>query len=351
MLQKKKLKYFLTENSANRVYLTGFTGSTGWVLIGEKDQYLFVDSRYTELAASQSPHFQIIEIDKPFTVFWKEFAQNLKIDRIGFESHNLTHQQVLQFRGRTNMLGTTYKMVQTTNLIEQLRSVKDEHEIEQISKSVEVADQAFAQLLHLLKPGQTEIEIAWILEKLMRQFGAEKIAWHPLIIATGPNSSMPHYVPGRVKTKHKDMVLLDFGAVVNGYHSDITRMIFLGKPTDEQRRVYTTVLEAQEKAIKQILPRSKSQDIDTAARKIIENQNYVPYQHGLSHGIGLEVHELPRVSQKTQDVLEEGNVISVEPGIYIPGWGGVRIEDLVVVRAGGVEILTRSPKDLDALVV
>lgn len=315
--------------------------------MGEKGQYLFVDSRYTQQAKKESPNFEIIEIDQPFKDFWKEFSSRLRGVRIGFESPHLTHKDLLDLT-KSSRCST---LIPTLGLVEKLRSVKDKVEIDLIRKSVAIADRAFAKLLPLIKPGLTESEVAWEIEQLMRDLGAERVAWHPLIVAFGPNSSMPHYAGGFEKLKHKEMILLDFGAVVEGYHSDMTRVVFLGKPTEEQKKVYQLVLRAHDRAKEKIIHRAKASHVDKAAREVIESAGYPAYQHGLSHGIGLEVHELPRVSKLAEDVLEEGNVISVEPGVYIPGWGGVRIEDLVLVTKEGIETLTQSPKDISEVTI
>lgn len=356
LLKKRRLTFLLTKHAATRVYLSGFRGSEGWVLFGEEGRYLFVDSRYTQQAKKESPDFEIIEIDRPFKDFWREFSPKFKGARIGFESAHLTHKDLLDLRRSSKgsprgfaPRGST--LIPTLGLVEKLRSVKDKVELDLIRKSVAIADKAFSKLLPLIKPGLTESEVAWELEKLMRDLGAERIAWHPLIVAAGANSSMPHYAAGKEKLKKKEMILLDFGCVVGGYHSDITRVVFLGKPTEEQKKVYQLVLDAQSRAKEKIGHKAKAVQVDKAAREVIENQNYPAYKHGLSHGIGLEVHELPRVSSVSKDILEEGNVISVEPGIYIPGWGGVRIEDLVLVTKEGVETLTQSPKEISEVTI
>jgi len=348
-LKKKNLKFFLTEDPANRLYLTGFTGSTGWVLVSEDGVTLFVDSRYTELAQNQSPPVKVNQIDTPFDSFWESYSRSFEGERVGYESHKITHRQVLELRDRSR--AAKLNLVSTQGVIEKVRSVKDPYEIAQIQKSVDIADRAFAKLLVAIKPGQTEIEIAWLLEKLIREEGAERVAWHPFIVAVGANSSMPHYHPGKAQLQKQDMLQLDFGAVVNGYCSDISRVVFMGKPTADQRKVYQVVWDAQESAMRRIHPGAKSKEVDAAAREVVEKAGYKPYGHGLSHGIGLEVHELPSVSLRSTDVLQEGNVISVEPGIYIPGWGGIRIEDLVLVTKSGCETLTKSPKDISKVTI
>ena len=344
--KKKNLKYFLTNHQPNRAYLSGFTGSNGWVLVGENDQYILTDSRYFEQAQKQAPYFKIVEINKPLEQFWPSFESKLD-GKVGFESHVLTHQTLEKLKSCSK----TLSFVPTVNLVENLRSFKDSVEISLIKKSAEIADKAFISLLKLLKLGQTEKEVAWLLEKIMRDLGAERVAWHPLVVASGPNSSMAHHEPDNKIIKYKEILLLDFGAVVGNYHSDMTRVVFMGKPRAEQARVYQAVLEAQEKAKEKIKHHAQSQKIDQAAREQIQNYGLPVYQHGLSHGIGLEVHELPRVSINSTDILNEGNVISVEPGVYIPGWGGIRIEDLVLVTKSGYEDLTKSPKNIQDVTV
>lgn len=345
ILTDKKIDFLLTQNWANRYYLSGFEGSEGWLLVGRDEAYLFVDSRYTLLAKQQSPHLTVIEISKSFLSTLKDFAK--PFFRLGFEGNNLTYQQVLNLKKELKGV----KLNNSSGLIEGLRSVKDNWELDLLRQSISVTDRAFSRLLKELRPGLSEKDIAWFLEKTIRELGAQKLAWHPLIVASGPNSASPHSVPTDKILSSNEILMLDFGAVVGGYHSDMTRMVFLGKPSREVKRVYDTVLESQHKAKERIKHGSKSWEIDKVVRGYIEEKGLRAYQHGLSHGVGLEVHELPRVSHNSKDILQTGNVISIEPGVYLDNKYGIRVEDLILIKKDGVETLNNSPTNIDEVTI
>ena len=242
-------------------------------------------------------------------------------------------------------------MVPVAHLIEEIRAVKGDDEVSRLKKSASIAAKAFNHILNVIKPGVTEAEIAWEMEKYMRRTGAEKMAWEPFIVATGPNSSMPHYGAGEVKIKRGDMVQLDYGCSWQGYKCDISRVVFVGKPSEEQARIYNLVLEAQKLGLSLVKDGKSGAAVDLAVRKFLEKETPHFYRHSLGHGVGLEVHELPYVNARRKSRLEAGNVITIEPGIYIPRWGGVRIEDTVLVTKDGYQTLTKAPKKIGEVTI
>ncbi|OGY24793.1 MAG: hypothetical protein A2126_04730 [Candidatus Woykebacteria bacterium GWB1_45_5] len=237
-----------------------------------------------------------------------------------------------------------------------MRAVKDEIELERIRKAVEVADKTFDRILNFVKPGLTEREIAWEMEKFMKEAGVERLAWEPFIVAAGANSSMAHWGASGTKIKEKDMILVDFGCVYQSYCSDLSRVIFVGKPSAEQVKIYKLVLEAQKFGIGLVKEGRIGSTVDKKTRLFLEKRLSVRqakniYRHALGHGVGLEVHELPPLSIRHKHKLAAGNVVTVEPGIYIPGWGGVRIEDMVLVTENGGKVLTKASKKIEEVTV
>ena len=309
--------------------------------------YLLTDSRYTEHAINETTGFKVVEYESSIAAFFGDFSKKRKFRRVGFESHDISIFNFKQLKKYCKHL----KLIPTAHLIEDIRAVKDEVEIENLREAISIGDKAFDHILNYAKPGMTEIEVAWEMEKFMRNQGAEKMAWDPFIVASGVNSSMPHWGAGTRKIKKNDMVLVDYGCVYEGYHSDITRVFLVGKPSEEQKRIYDLVLEAQKLGQSLIKEGKIGAQIDRKVRQYLEKQTENFYRHSLGHGVGLEVHELPRLSIHSKNKLEKGNVVTVEPGVYIPGWGGVRLEDIVLVKENGVEVLTKAPKDINSVTV
>ena len=232
-----------------------------------------------------------------------------------------------------------------------MRAVKDSEEISLIERAINITEKSFEFILKNLKPGLTEKEIAWELEKFMRELGASKNAWDNLIVASGPNSSMTHYAAGERKIQKGDTVLLDWGCYFQGYCCDISRVVFLGNPTDKQAHVYNLVLESQKKAIEKVRAGVKTKEIDLAARNFLKEKTEHYFKHAIGHGVGIEVHELPRLNEKSKEKLEIGNIITIEPGVYEPLWGGIRIEDMFLVTEEGSRLLTKLGKNLEDIVV
>mgnify|MGYP005850248267 CR=1 FL=1 len=350
-LKKNKLDGFLIfsvegSDAANLRYLTGFGGSFGVLIVSEDRQIFFTDSRYIERVRNDLRGFEVEELNAR-----KERASQkavkilkaLKLKRVGFNS--LTISVAVHNDLNKRLKGKGMKLVPLDGVVEKLRRIKDEQEISNIARAVELTDQAYAHILNQIKVGMTESEVAWELEKFIRENGSDGLAF-PIIVASGPNSALPHHSVSDRKIQRGDFLLFDFAARYNGYCADMTRTVVVGQPSEEQQKIYKIVLEAQERAIEKIRAGIKGKDADKAARGVIEQAGYGEnFGHGTGHGIGLAVHEGPRLSALlSQDKLKPGMVVTVEPGIYLPNWGGVRIEDLVVVEEDRCRVLTRSPK-------
>lgn len=326
----------------NRRYITGFTGSAGVVVVSPDHACFITDFRYVEQAAYQAPEFRVIKHGQKIADTLKEVVEEAGIGRLGFEKDVITYKQHETFSSAL----TGVELVPVEGLVEALRAAKDENEIEEIRRAEAIGDAAFSHILNIIKPGMTEIDVALEIEWFMRKNGAEGIGFE-IIVASGERGAMPHGVASGKKLAQGELVVMDFGAVYHGYRGDMTRTVSLGKASPEQRRLYDIVLRAQEAALEGIAPGKTGQEIDSLARKVIEEAGYGDnFGHGLGHGVGLAVHEEPRLSVAVTEELRPGMVVTVEPGIYIPGFAGVRIEDLVVVRESGITNLTSSPKEL-----
>jgi Xaa-Pro aminopeptidase len=324
-------------------YLCGFTGSSGMLIVKRQGADFFTDSRYTVQASKQVKGAKIHRIDgmpisslKDFPVF------NAKNYKYGITADYLTV-------GSKEMLGEVLSnalLVKADGLFAELGWIKDQQELRDIKKAVEISDIAFERILQLVAPGVREREIAAELEYQMAMLGSEKPAFES-IVASGYRSAMPHGIASSKKIQKGDFVTFDFGATVNGYVSDITRTVVVGKAGVRQKKIYNLVLKAQVAAIKKIKAGVSAKVVDAAARNPITRAGYGKrFGHGLGHGIGFFIHVGPRLSPKSNDKLKVNNVVTVEPGIYIDGWGGVRIEDDVLVTRGGHKVLNKAPKNL-----
>lgn len=326
----------------NRRYMTGFTGSAGVAVVSRDHAYFITDFRYVEQATSEAPEFLVVQHGLKIADSVREIVEEAGISKLGFERDVITYKQHDTFSSALPGID----LVPTEGIVETLRAVKDEHEIDAIRKAEAIGDAAFSHVLDIMKPGMTEIEVALEIEWFMRKNGAEGIGFD-VIVASGERGAMPHGVASSKKLVEGELVVMDFGAVYQGYRGDMTRTVSLGKASPEQRRLYDIVLRAQEAALQGILPGRTGKEIDSIARKIIEGAGYGEnFGHGLGHGVGLAVHEEPRLSVTATEELLPGMVVTVEPGIYVPGFAGVRIEDLVVVDESGIRNLTSSPKEL-----
>lgn len=341
-LEDLQLDCILIQNSINRSYISGFKGSSGILYISKESSVLFTDFRYVEQATKQAPNFTIINYTlKGLFEEVNELIGKENIKTIGFEAETISFHQYKEYREKLSA-----SMVPTYQVVEKLRMVKDSQEISCIKEAAQIADQAFKHILSFLKEGVAERDIALELEYFMKKSGASDLSFGT-IIASGASSSLPHAVPTDKKLQNSDFVVMDFGCIYKGYCSDMTRTVVIGKAGNRHKEIYETVLIAQKKALEGIEPNKKGKDIDKIARDYIASKGYGEYfGHGLGHCVGMEVHENPRFSMNEETIFLPGMVVTVEPGIYIPDFGGVRIEDLVVVTQEGMDNLTSSPKEL-----
>ncbi|MFP4201251.1 MAG: M24 family metallopeptidase [Clostridia bacterium] len=333
----------LITSPLNRRYLTGFTGSAGTVLVTTSEAYLIVDSRYHEQARDQAEGCVVVPQGRKLTEDLSNLVGESGLRRVGFEAEQLSYGKHRRYSAQVPGV----QWIPVTDIVERLRLVKDEDELDTIRRAAAIADEAFEEILPTVRAGRTEAEIALDLEFCARRMGAEGLSF-PLIVASGERSSLPHGRASDRRIRPGDFVTFDYGVLYQGYCSDATRTVAVGEPGDEARRVYETVLSAQLGALEELRPGKTGFEIDGVARCIIEDAGFGDYfGHGLGHGVGLAVHEGPRLSYMDADeVLEPGMVVTVEPGIYLPGRFGVRIEDLVVVADDGPEILTTPTKEL-----
>ena len=348
MLNEQGLDGILITQPQNSLYLSGFGPSAqpdeieGTLLITEDDSILMTDFRYLEQAEREAPEFRLFQVERGDEGMVKGLPGLLKevgAKRVGFEAEHLT------FARYQKWASVPVELVATSGLVERMRAVKDQDEIEAMRRAVALADETYTYLREYVRPGLTEREVAWEAEVYMRQHGAEKVAFD-LIIAGGPNGALPHATTSERAFREGEPIVIDIGARVESYHSDLTRTIYLGEPDAKFQEIYALVRRAQESALEGIRAGMKGKEADGLARQVIEEAGYGKYfGHGLGHGVGLAVHEKPRATKTSEEELQPGMILTVEPGIYIRGWGGVRIEDIVVIREEGVEVLSRASKE------
>lgn len=349
-MQTKKLQSRLEKNQAflihspeNRRYLTGFASSDGYLLITPDEAILFADSRYIEAAQKSAQGCTEIALLTSLSQQLKEYAEKLGIKSVFTEAQRLS---VDEFNSFCEILPCECKAEQTDEAIDALRRSKGIEEKQKILAAQAIAEKAFDRILGFIKEGVTERDIALELDFYMLKNGAECVSFETIAVS-GKNSSMPHGVPSDKKIERGDFITMDFGAVVDGYHSDMTRTVAVGEVSSKQAEVYETVLSAQEKSLALLKAGVSCFDADAAARDIIKSAGYGSFfGHGTGHGVGIEIHEQPRLSPKSKQILEIGDVVTVEPGIYLPEEFGVRIEDMAFITENGCENLTKSPKSL-----
>ncbi|MDM5186382.1 Xaa-Pro peptidase family protein [Bacillus sp. DX4.1] len=340
-LTKNNVDAILITKGENRRYTTGFTGSAGAVLISQKGVTFITDFRYIEQAKDEVKNAKIIIHDGNLE---KEVASEIDrhgIQKVAVEANTMTLKAFSTLKEYVNV-----ELVPLENIVDKVREIKEQSEIETMRTAAHIADQAFDYILNVIKPGITEREVRDELEAYMRKKGAFSSAFN-IIVASGQRAALPHGVASKKVIEHGDMVTLDFGAMYNGYCSDITRTIAVGSCSDEFRDIYHIVLEALKRGTEGIRAGEKAKKIDDLTRNYITEKGFGDrFGHSTGHGLGLEVHEQLRLSDKSKEVLQAGMVVTVEPGIYIPGWGGCRIEDDIVVTENGYEIITHSTKKL-----
>ncbi len=343
-MEERKLDAILVADGYNMRYLSGFTGATGYLYLSDKRQVILTDGRYTVQAKEEGIGFSVEEVsaskgysEKLYQLLSEDGAQTL-----GFEDEVMIYGSVERLRAKLPVR----QWVPIGDSIDFFRRVKSEEEIQRMARAEALGDEAFIYILDELKPGVTELEIAAKLEYYIKTHGAEELSF-PSIVASGIHSSMPHAAPTHKKLEEGDFVTLDFGCCYEGYCSDMTRTVVLGKANDRQKEIYRIVLESQAAGLAAVRAGISGSVADKRAREVIERAGYGHcFGHSLGHSVGLKIHEKPTLSSKEISILEPGMVVTVEPGIYVPGFGGVRIEDMVVVTENGCRNLTHSPKEL-----
>ena len=336
------LDAMLLNSEPGEYYAVGFHGE-GNVVVTAQGCFYFTDSRYIEAANHLITGAEIAMTGRSrnYRAMVQEVVDRCRIRKLGFEEGYLSVADYNLWKE-----GLTAELVPAQKLVNSLRAAKDDGEIALMTKAQEITDRAFSEILKFIQPGMTEQEIAAKLQYDMLRFGAEKMSFDPIVVS-GPNDSLPHGIPSAKQVQQGEFITMDFGCKYGGYCSDMTRTVALGEPTGEMRKVYQTVLEAQLAGIAVTKAGVPGKSIDAAARKVIEDAGYgESFGHGYGHSLGLEIHESPNANTREETLLPVGAVVSAEPGIYLPGKFGVRIEDVTVLTADGCMVLTKSPKEL-----
>ncbi len=343
-LHKHDVDALLITNPYNRRYMTGFTGSAGVALVTKKEAVFITDFRYTEQANAQVKDFRIVEQKRTAIEEVAREAQALNLETIGFEKEHMTYGLFELYEEYVDAA-----FIPLEGLVESLRIVKNEEELEILQKAANIADETFEYICTFIRPGITELEVANEMESYMRKLGATESSFDT-IVASGARGALPHGVASDKVIEEGDMVTLDFGALYNGYISDITRTVAVGEPSEQMKEIYDIVLQSQLLGVEKIGPNMTGKEADTIVRDYITEKGYGPqFGHSTGHGIGLEVHETPSLSSRSETVLQPNMCVTVEPGIYLPNIGGVRIEDDLVITETGNRRLTKSSKELRIL--
>lgn len=344
-LKKSGADGVLLTDLVNIRYLTGFTGSNGYLLLTARGGWFFTDSRYTAQAASEVEGFTILRLTGPW---FKEIAAKIKglsVGRLGFEGANLSY--TLWKKLKDELKGLRLKDI--SGLVESVRIGKDSEEIKEMREAIRIASLGFQEARLAIRPGVSEGEVARRIESVLRDNGATGPSFD-IIVASGARGALPHGIAGEKKIKKGELVIVDMGALYKGYSSDETRTYAVGRASKKAREVYRIVKDAHDLAIEAVRPGVKVSDIDKAARDYIKDAGYGEFfGHGTGHGVGLNIHEAPSVSPAGREILSKGMIFTVEPGIYLEGEFGVRIEDMILVTGDGFEVLTRSGRDLEVL--
>jgi Xaa-Pro aminopeptidase len=338
-LAERELDALVVTNLTNVRYLSGFTGSNAVCVVGRDSRVFLTDFRYVSQAAEQVPDFERVKGERDLL---GDVAERVS-GRVGFEDGTMTVRSHERLRG---LVGDGVELVAAGNLVEELRAVKGRDEVEAVRAAAALADEALSRVLERGLAGRTETAVALDLETEMRSLGAQEISFEP-IVASGPRGALPHAEPQEVEIERGVLVTIDWGARLDGYCSDCTRTFATGELDSDAARVYELVREAQERSLAAVREGAGGRDVDAVSREIISSGGHGDhYGHGLGHGVGLDVHEAPRLAPSSDDTLAAGNVVTVEPGVYVPGELGVRIEDLVVVTDGGSDVLSGLGKEL-----
>ncbi|HVA26518.1 MAG TPA: aminopeptidase P family protein [Chloroflexota bacterium] len=345
-LEAQHLDALLVSQPENRRYLSGFTGSAGFLVVSQRETFLLSDFRYLTQGPQQAPEYEFVKIERGFPkAGLKPIFERVTGSRIGFEAGDMTVAGHGAWLEGIKDSGLPLELAPVENLVEGLRAIKDEGELSIIAEAVRIVDDAWAKLCGMFKPGMKEREVAWRLEQLIREDGAEALSF-PTIIASGPNAAKPHHGVSEREIRAGEPIVCDFGAKYQGYCSDITRTVCIGQPDGRFNEIYELVLKAQLTAEQRILPGIQAKVGDQYAREVITEAGYgEQFGHGLGHGVGLEVHEAPGMGPTGELELASSMTVTVEPGVYLPEWGGVRIEDICFVRHNGLEVVNRASKD------
>jgi len=343
LIAEKGLDGLIISQPDNLRYLSGFTGS-GWLLISERDAMLALDFLYVEQARQESSGFEITQIKQELHNWLPSLVLDLGWRKLGFEANLVSYEAYQKLSEALRAKQVNVELAPTTGVVEQLRSIKEPEELVFITKAVKLADDALQEAKAIIRPGITEKEAAWEIERDLRQKGSEGVPFE-IIVASGPNSALPHARPTEKAIGADEPVLIDMGARINGYCSDLSRTLVLGRASEKFQKIYGIVRQAQAAAIDGLASEMAASQADQLARSVIEEAGYGDaFGHGLGHGVGLAVHEFPRLGLNSSDSLTGGMVFTIEPGIYLAGEGGVRIEDMVVLENGKARVLTGAAK-------
>ncbi|MFC1978111.1 M24 family metallopeptidase [Chloroflexota bacterium] len=343
-LAEKEIDGIFISQPENRYYLSSFDGSAGYLLITPQNAILATDFRYLEQVKVQAPDYQVFQITNNTVDWFPRLVAELNLSRLGFEAKDITFALYRQLSDILNKAQSRLQLVPLDGLIESIRAIKEPEEIELITRAAEITDSAFAYIEDTLRIGMTEKEVAWEIEKFLREHGSQNLPFD-VIVASGTNSALPHAKPSQRQINAGEAVVIDIGASVGGYGSDLTRTICPGPPDDTFKKVYDTVLRAQLTALDVIKEGMSAKEADSLARAVIEKAGYgEAFGHALGHGVGLVTHEQPHLGPTSTELLTSGMVFTIEPGIYLAGWGGVRIEDLAVMENGKIRVLSKARK-------
>lgn len=338
-MKAKGISAFLVSKPENQIYLTGFHSSNCQLVLTEDTNYLLTDFRYIEAAGALAPLYHVVLTDANVTLY--TFLKDIAIEELAIEENILSHGEYKRLEENVGC-----RFLSGDGIVETARIIKDDTELQAIKKAQQIADRGFSYMLNYLKPGLTELEAAFELEMFLRKEGAQALSFDTILVS-GVRTSLPHGVPSEKKLEKGDFITMDFGCIVDGYCSDMTRTVALGKVSQEQKEVYNIVLEAQKNGCDAIRQGLSCRDADKACRDIITDAGYGEFfGHGTGHGVGLEIHEAPTLNARSDEVLEENIIVTIEPGIYLPKQFGVRIEDLAIVTASGIINLVKSDKEL-----
>jgi Xaa-Pro aminopeptidase len=344
-LAEAELDSIFISQPESRRYLSGFTGSNGYLFISQGSAILATDFVHLEQARGEAPDFQVVSLKNEPAEWLPQLASEIGARRLGFEAGHLSYAYYHRLTETINKMSrNSLQLIPTEALVGELRAVKEEAELELIAEAVKLADAAFEHILALICPGMREKEVAWELEKFLREAGSEPVPFQ-VIVASGPNSALPHATASERPLAAGEPVVIDIGARLGGYSSDLSRTLCLGQADRTFTKIYDVVLGAQLTARATIEAGLSGDQADQLARTVIEQAGYGDaFGHGLGHGVGLAVHEEPRLGPNSAGVLAEGMVFTLEPGIYLKGWGGVRLEDMVVMEGGRSRVLTKATK-------